>query len=628
MRQETAGISRYAPLAGMLWAACVFAATCRASGEIPSGPNSPIVTDVPAGVELLRYEKEFTTVRIEPARMGQEFGIAAVFEGTDDLHYYAKPETAPAAGFELKVEAKSGDFDFGQAVFPKWGTFVDPLGKKIEVYVGRFAVFMPITPVKAPVEVTAVEAADIQVKITGIACTSMICLPPFERILPARIDWSRRDSWKEISIEKGQAGRRPTQPIWLALGLAFLAGLALNIMPCVWPVLPLIVMRIVGQAKQSRSVSVAMGLAFCLGILLFFAILAGANIVLQVFYGTVLQWGDQFRNPAFVAGMALLLVVLALFMFGIFAVTVPSVISSKSSSGKGYFAAVGMGLLAAVLSTPCSFGILAAAFAWAQSQPLLPATTAIMVIGVGMALPYAVLTSIPGLLNRLPKPGKWMELFKQGIGFVLLIIAVKLITALPEARLSGVLYFAVVLGFCAWMWGTLVGYGTKPARRWLVRAMAAVLAVGTGWFFLPAPAHGLIDWQDYDAGALQKALEQERPVLIKFTADWCLSCQTVEKIVYSRKDIAELIDQKDVLAIKADTTEKDFPATMALEEIYNEPGVPISMLFVPGSEEPLKWRGMFFAGKLREHLEELPGKPDTTSGQIQSTEGKPAALQR
>ena len=225
-----------------------------------------------------------------------------------------------------------------------------------------------------------------------------------------------------------------------------------------------------------------------------------------------------------------------------------------------------------------------------------------------MALPYAVLTSVPGLLNRLPKPGKWMELFKQGIGFLLLVIAAKLITALPEARLSGVLYFAVVLGFCAWMWGTWVGYGTKPARKWLVRAVAAALAVATGWFFLPAPAHGLIDWQDYDGGSVRTALERERPVLIKFTADWCLSCQAVERTVYSRKDIADLIDQKDVLAIKADTTEDDFPATIALEEIYNEPGVPISMLFVPGVEEPLKWRGMLFAGKLKSHLKELPDK--------------------
>jgi thiol:disulfide interchange protein DsbD len=364
-------------------------------------------------------------------------------------------------------------------------------------------------------------------------------------------------------------------------------------------------MRIVGKAKADRRQTIAMGLAFCLGILLFFASLAGANIILQIFYGTVLQWGEQFRNPAFVAGMALLLVVLALFMFGVFTITVPSSIADKSGSSKGYIGAVGMGFLAAILSTPCSFGILAAAFAWAQAQPLLPATVAIMIIGVGMAVPYAVLTSMPGLLNRLPKAGRWMELFKQAIGFVLLVIAVKLIAALPETRKMGVLYFALILAFSVWMWGSWVGYNTKLLHKWLIRILAIFLTVIGGWVFLPAPADELIEWQHYDEASIQTALIQQRPVLIEFMANWCLSCKTVEKIVYSRKDIAELIKQKGVLAIKADTTEKDFPATLALKNVYNEPGVPVSMLFVPGEKEPIRWRGILFANDLKKSLESL-----------------------
>ena len=575
-------------------------------------------------------------MRLEPARRNSQPGIAVIFEGTDDLHYYARPETAPAPGFELKVEAKSEGFDFGKAVFPRWSIFRDPLGKQVEVYAGNFTVFVPIETVRAAAEITAIGESDVKVKISGIACTSMACLSPFEKTLPTKINWNQRQSWKEISLGQPYGGSRPSstsnQPVWFALGLAFLAGLALNIMPCVWPVLPLIVMRIVGQAKESRSLKRSegtalqtaerffaalrmtkqqmLGLTFCSGILLFFAALAGANIVLQVFYGMVLQWGDQFRSPIFVAAMALLLVLLAVFMFGVFTITVPSSIGGKASSRRGYFAALGMGFLAAILSTPCSFGILAAAFAWAQSQPLLPASIAIMIIGVGMALPYAVLTSMPGLLDRLPKPGRWMELFKQGIGFVLLVIAVKLVTALPQARIGGVLYFGVVLGFCAWIWGTWVGYGAKPARKWLVRLLAIALALGAGWVFLPAPSYELIDWQNYDALSVQTAVEQDRPVLIKFTADWCLACRTVEKLVYSRKDIARLIGQKGVLAIKADTSEWDSPATLALKHAYNEPGVPVSMLFVPGKKEPIKWRGIFFANKLKSRLEQLPDKPN------------------
>jgi len=342
--------------------------------------------------------------------------------------------------------------------------------------------------------------------------------------------------------------------------------------------------------------------------LLFFASLAVANIILQIFYGTVLQWGDQYRNPIFVAGMVILLVVLALLMFGVFNIGVPSSIAGKSGTGKGYSGAIGTGFLAAILSTPCGFGILAFAFGWAQAQHWLLATVVIMVIGVGMAVPYAILTSIPGLLKHLPKPGRWMELFKQGIGFVLLIIAVKLIGALPQIHRTNVLYFAVVLGFCVWMWGRWVSYSTKLTRKLFTRTTAIVLVITAGWTFLPAPAGEPISWWDYDTTVIDSALAEGRPVIIKFTADWCLSCQAVDKIVYHRKDIAKLIEEKEVLAVKADTTAKDYPATLALKNKYNEPGVPVTILFIPGAEEPVKFHEIFFAGKLKELLEKLPSK--------------------
>ncbi len=594
--------------------------TCARSqpaGEPNStGPNGS-GDNVGASVEIAKHENQASSARLGPARMGNMPGIAVRFEGTEDLHYYAKAETAPA-GYRLKVEAKSDSFTFGDAVYPRWTTFFDKaLNKGIEVYTGNFTVFVPITEVSAKTETPpTVERDDVEVKITGIACTSKICLPPFgggEGItLRTKIDWTQRDSWKQVTFESASdAGISPIGPaysVWFALGLALVAGLSLNIMPCVWPVLPLIIMRIVEQAKQGRKQSAALGLAFCLGILMFFASLAAANIILKFFYGSVLQWGDQFRNPAIVAGMALLLIVLALFMFGLFTITVPSSIASKSGSGRGYPGAVGMGFLAAVLSTPCSFGILAAAFAWAQTQNLPLGTIAIMAIGLGMAIPYAILTSIPGLLNRLPKAGKWMELFKQAIGFILLLIAIKLIAALPEARRTSVLYFAVVLAFCVWMAGCWVTYNTKTLRKWLIRVIALVLAASAGWLFLPAPAAELIQWQPYDAAAIEAANAESRPVLIKFTADWCWNCEVVEKVVFGRKDIAGLIEQKNVLAIKADTTLENYPASLDLKNKYKEPGVPVTILYIPGEQEPLRFNEMFFANKLKGLLEKLSSK--------------------
>ncbi len=567
----------------------------------------------PAPANIIKTDIVTVSVeqQYEAVRPGSESALAVHFDLKKEWHFYASVKTAPG-GMNLKIKPSAKDYiSFSEPIFPASEWYFDRTsGKKLQVFSNKFTVFLPFNVARAEFE-TGKTNVSADIVIEGAVCSDIQCRVP---------DFGDLSTDIRISLDAAMSKPKFTVPDltkaieisqWVnysalvAFGLAFLAGLSLNIMPCVWPVLPLIVMRIVEQAKQSKGKSTALGLAFCLGILLFFACLAGANIVLQIFYGTVLQWGDQFRNPAFVTGMVLLLVVLALFMFGVFTITLPSAIASKSGSGSGYTGAVGMGFLAAVLSTPCSFAILAAAFAWAQAQPLLLATTAIMVIGIGMATPYAILTSMPGLLKRTPRPGRWMELFKQTIGFVLLIVAVKLLSALPQVRRMGVLYFAVVLGFCVWMWGGWVSYNTKISRKWLIRIIAIVLAIAAGGTFLPAPDAQLIDWQKYDAASIQAALTQEKPVLIKFTADWCLSCQAVERTVYSRKDIAKLIEQKGVFAIKADTTVKDYPATIALKNIYNEPGVPVSLLFMPGEKEPVRWRNMFFANKLKSLLEKL-----------------------
>ena len=618
MREKTAAISKGTLLTGALWTVCIFAVAHPTLSEDTDQPGPGAATDVVAtSVELARHEKEFSSAHLKTARMRGKPGVAVVFEGTDDLHYYAKAETAPAAGFELKVEAKSNDFRFGQALFPKWEIFTDPVGNKVEVYAGRFTVFVPMKTKtdKAPTETTVIDQANVKVNISGIACTSMVCLPPFERMLEASIDWSRRDSWKEITIETLAAADEPIETFkgpsysaWFALGLAFLAGLILNIMPCVLPVIPLKVLSIFEQARESKARCIALGLSFCLGILLFFAALAILNIILRLGYGTVFQWGDHFRNPVFLIAMSLLLVVLALFMFGVFTIAVPSSIAGKAGPGKGLAGSVAMGFLAAVLSTPCSFAILTAAFAWAQTQKLPLATIAIMLIAVGMACPYAILTSMPSLLKYLPKAGRWTELFKQTMGFVLLIVAVWLITALPALRTGSVLYFAIVLGFCIWMWGGWVGLTTPTVRRWVIRAIAVVIAVAAGAWLLPEPKMAEINWRSYNRTLIDQVVAGQRPVLIEFMADWCLTCKAVEKTVYAREDIAELIKRKGVLPVKADTTLADSPATTDLKEIYNEPGVPVSILFLPRQSEPVRLHGLLIGSRLKELLQDLPDR--------------------
>jgi len=195
-----------------------------------------------------------------------------------------------------------------------------------------------------------------------------------------------------------------------------------------------------------------------------------------------------------------------------------------------------------------------------------------------------------------------MDIFKKSTAFLLLFIAVKLtLAALPKDRLLSVLTYGIVFSFCVWMWGKWVGFSTPAPRVWTIRAIALLLAVGAGFWLLPAGGQSsetAVDWQPYDAGVVEKAVAQGRPVLLKFTADWCTNCKVVERRVYHDPEIADLIRQKDVLPIKADTTLIDYPATRDLKGLYGEAGnVPVSIILLPdGSRQKL--RGIFDKAEL------------------------------
>jgi thiol:disulfide interchange protein len=525
-----------------------------------------------------------------------------------DWHFYADDSTSPQ-GMGLKVTPSGKGLVFNKPVFPFGHDYFDKVtSKKLRVYSGGFGVFIPFTTDANS------KSTEVAVAVKGLACSQQLCKPAIYELskkigISASADMSRPAFVvPAISYEKKTDSESMQTSAAVALSLAIIAGVLLNIMPCVWPVLPIIVMRLVSQAEKSRAKSVALGLTFAAGIVLFFAALAAVSIILKLGFGIVFQWGDQFRNPAFVIAMALLMVVLALYMFGLFTFGLPASIAGRTGQRAGFTGSLGMGFLAAVLSTPCSFAVLTFVIAWAQTQPMPLATITILLIGVGMALPYVILTSIPKLLEKIPKPGRWMELFKHATGFILLAIGVKLLEAVQPGKIIAVLYYAVLLAVCVWMWGIWVQYNTPKAKKWLIRLAAVALAVIFGFVFLTEPKKAIIDWQDYDAQVIASAQQAQRPVLIKFTADWCFSCKILDKTVYSSAKIADLIKRKAVLAIKADTTQFDYPAAVALKEIYNEPAVPVTILLLPANNTPVKLPGNLIGKKLKEYLQKLPDR--------------------
>ena len=407
--------------------------------------------------------------------------------------------------------------------------------------------------------------------------------------------------------------------IWGAFLLAVIAGLALNITPCVLPVIPLRLLALLEQAglsaddrlvNKSRKRYITLGLAFAAGIVLFFVGVAVANVILKITLNYSLKQADLFRHTTTSMAMALLLVVLAVNMFGAFTVTVPGKVAAAQMK-RGHLGAVGMGLLMAVLSTPCSFAIIAAVLSAAVLfLPLAAGTITIILIGVGMAIPHVLLCAFPRVISKLPRAGRWSEIFVQGVGFVFLLIAVWLIGThisepYPAAWVAG---YAVVLAMCLWMWGSWVRFDAPARQKWLIRAIAAGIAISAGYFMLRPPKPLAVEMLPFNAEQIARAHREGKIVLVKFTASWCLECKLVDMTVYNSREVADALKRANVVAFKGDVSRPDTPANEMLFEKLREAGPPITVIFPPGNRKPIRLRGLISKDDLLNAIAQAQGK--------------------
>ncbi|MFI4910954.1 MAG: protein-disulfide reductase DsbD family protein [Sedimentisphaeraceae bacterium JB056] len=573
-----------------------------------------------ASQRVVEYESDYSDVSLEAVRLADgSAAIAFRFTGTDNVHYYADKETAPG-GMSLAIDSNlPEDCSADAPMFPKAKDYYDKgLQQDIKVYSGDFDVVVGLD---------CKEAGEVEASFTvhGIACTDKLCLPPFSHDLTIKVDTSEVQSWPAwqktdksepeptVSADAKEAKEEGAAIVVSEFSvasavkyflLAILAGLTFNIMPCVWPVLPLAVQRLVNFSGGNKKTLLLHGAAFSGGIILFFVLFAAISVVLKLTTGAALDWSEHLRYPSVIIGMGLLLVVLAMFMFDIFVVGVPSSVASKSGGNGTVSGSIGMGFLAAVLSTPCSGAILAAVLVWAQTQNLAVSTVTIILMGFGMAIPYMILANSPALLKKLPRPGTWMEIFRKAMGFLLLVIAFKLMLALPEKYLGGAFYYSLVVAFAAWMWGGWVNITSPKKKKITVRLLALLLLVLTAKPLLK-PEVSVVDWQGYDRVQVSSLTSAGEPVLIKFTAKWCTNCHYLDRTVYSDPEIAKLLEEKGITPVKADTTSFDDPATEDLKAIYNEPGsVPVTIIIAPDGSLT-KLRGVFEKKELIEAIESL-----------------------
>jgi len=385
-----------------------------------------------------------------------------------------------------------------------------------------------------------------------------------------------------------------------AIGLALLGGIILNLMPCVFPVLFLKGLALVQSSGQERKRMRAHGLVYTLGILVSFWLIVGVLLALRA-TGSHIGWGFQLQSPTFIAVLAGFLFLFALSLAGQFDLGL-SLTSAGGELAKkeGYAGSFFTGVLATIVATPCTAPLMGAAIGFALAQPPAITFAVFTALGLGLALPYLMLTLQPSWTRLLPRPGAWMETLKQVTAVPLFATVIWLVWVYGRLNTSGgsggesdhityLLLCFLVLAIAGWVLG-----------RWPAKwpgSLVAILLIALG-FALPlthpsvvvasdgtGPASAVqttseptLKWEPYSQASLEKARSGGHPVFIDFTAAWCLSCQVNERAVLRAKDVEHQLAQHKFTLLKADWTQYS-PAITAELASLNRSGVPTYVIY-------------------------------------------------
>ncbi len=393
------------------------------------------------------------------------------------------------------------------------------------------------------------------------------------------------------------ASGAPDTGLLRALGLALIGGIILNLMPCVFPVLFIKALSLVQSSQTERRHMRLHGLIYTLGILVSFWAVVAMLLALRA-GGQHLGWGFQFQSPSFLATMALLLFFLGLSLAGMFEIGLTLTSAGGSLAQKqGYSGSFFTGVLAMVVATPCTAPFMGVAIGYALAQAAWVSFLVFTALGVGLALPYLLLAFEPAWTRILPRPGAWMEVLKQATAvpiFATVIWIVWLFTASTGANaLAGLLLAFLLLGVAGWV------LGRWPARRvpFIAALVILLVAVALPLYAVRATAGMYVhqwkastksndgasvgagngsdprEWQPFTPGIIASYQAKGKPVLVDFTADWCLSCQLNERVVLDRPEVQKHLADSGIALVRADWTHHDDDIAQTLAKLGRS-GVP------------------------------------------------------
>lgn len=434
-----------------------------------------------------------------------------------------------------------------------------------------------------------------------------------------------RDSVPGRSEHRGTSQQAP-YAFLITILTAFIGGLILNLMPCIFPVLSIKVLALLEQAGNEPGRLRRHGFFFTVGVILSFWILAILVRFLKA-AGEELGWGFQLQNPEFVAVVVLLLVGITLNLFGVFEFgsSLQRMGGRLESSRSGYLGSLWGGVLAVILATPCTAPFMGSAVAFALSASTLESLLIFTSLALGLSLPYTLLTLSPALMTRLPRPGAWMENFKQLMGFPMLLTVLWLMWVFDQQAgreaLFRLLFASLLLSFILWLYGRT----SRPAAALRLRRAGTIICLagivlslitalpggamrthiegtdGEGNVFFDSYGQR---WYAYSEERVRTLVENRIPVYLDFTAAWCITCQVNKKVVFGSEQVRDSISKKRVALVRADWTSKSPEISRALAQ-FGRAGVPFNLIYKPGRKDPVILPTLLTPGVVLETLDDI-----------------------